>query len=290
MTFPVAFENAGVPANVEDLAKQLGGMASGGEGSNTLEGRELLKMDKNDGTWSYGMDSIELEKSDRIAINPAGFKHGYISWAGERAKMAEVLGEKMAPLSEPAPSRESLPDTGEKWDEQLMFDAQIMDGEDSGTMLVYKSTAHGGKQAIRNLGRQIVAQISRNPKYPVPVVKLTNDSYTHKKYGLIYKPVFDIVDWLDYDGNPAEQEPKKITKSKTKTKAKTTKGKGKAKAKAKPEPVEEIEEDFIDDVEEEEILRDLDDADIPEDDYDDEDTELEVEKVQTTTRRRRRSA
>jgi hypothetical protein len=46
----------------------------------------------------------------------------------------------------------------------------------------------------------------------VPAVKLKKDHYTHKSYGRIFTPVFDIVNWLGLDGKqddapPAEAAP-----------------------------------------------------------------------------------
>jgi hypothetical protein len=42
----------------------------------------------------------------------------------------------------------------------------------------------------------------------VPVVRLGKEHYTHKSYGRIYTPVFDIQEWVGMDGEaePAEQE------------------------------------------------------------------------------------
>lgn len=204
MTLPIGFQNAGVPADVASLARSLSQLSAGGEGANSLDGRELLRMDKGDGGWHYGIDGIEIGKGDTIAINPASFKHGFISWGD-----SEVLGEMMVAINEPVPQRSTLQDTGEKWDEQLQFEAQVANGDDAGTMLVYKSTAHGGKEAIRTLARQIVAKSQQDPNFIVPIIELSNTSYKHKKYGKIFKPVFTAVDWVDFDGN-SKGEPKKL--------------------------------------------------------------------------------
>jgi len=34
----------------------------------------------------------------------------------------------------------------------------------------------------------------------VPVVKLGKDHYTHKSYGRIFTPVFEVVEWVSMDG------------------------------------------------------------------------------------------
>lgn len=230
---PINFQNGGALANPEDLAQSLGNMASGGEGSQGLDGRELMRLDKHDGLWLYGQDGTEFEEGDQIAVNPSSFKHGYISW-----KKREVVGEKMAPISQPVPSRDDLPETGAKWDEQLQFDAQLMNGPDAGVMLLYKSTALGGKECIRTLARRIVAQIQQNPQYPVPVISLSSTSYEHKEWGTIYKPVFNIVEWLDYDGNPMQliEEAPEDGRKKPVRKPKASERKVAPKQEAQPEP------------------------------------------------------
>jgi hypothetical protein len=40
----------------------------------------------------------------------------------------------------------------------------------------------------------------------VPVVRLKKEHYTHKSYGRIYTPVFDVVSWVSLEG-PAAAEP-----------------------------------------------------------------------------------
>jgi hypothetical protein len=39
----------------------------------------------------------------------------------------------------------------------------------------------------------------------VPVVRLKKEHYTHKSYGRIFTPVFDITAWVSLDGQADEQ-------------------------------------------------------------------------------------
>jgi hypothetical protein len=41
----------------------------------------------------------------------------------------------------------------------------------------------------------------------VPVVRLKKDHYSHKSYGKIYTPVFEIVEWVGMDGAADEAAP-----------------------------------------------------------------------------------
>ena len=53
----------------------------------------------------------------------------------------------------------------------------------------------------------IATQVETDPSKPVPVVKLKKDHYTHKSYGRIFTPVFEVVAWMSLDGTPDEKSP-----------------------------------------------------------------------------------
>lgn len=205
MSLPVAFENAGLPVSVESMAKALGQASIDTDGG--LNGRDLLRLDKKDGCWLFGQDGIELEDGALVAVNPGSFMHGFISWA---SKGGNILGENMTPVTHPAPNRAELPNTGEKWDEQLSFEAQIITGEDAGVTLLYKTTAHGGKAFIRSVMRRIVSKMSEGPNFIVPALTLSSTSYEHKVYGLVFKPEFDVAYWLSFQGDKEGEAPKQV--------------------------------------------------------------------------------
>jgi hypothetical protein len=48
--------------------------------------------------------------------------------------------------------------------------------------------------------------VEKDQSKPVPVVRLKKEHYTHKSYGRIYTPVFDVVSWVSLEG-PAAAEP-----------------------------------------------------------------------------------
>jgi hypothetical protein len=278
---PLSFQNAGVPANVEDLAKALGTMSAGGEGGNALEGCDLLKLSQDGDGWVYGQDAIELEEGDYIAANPFSFEHGFISW---NTKKNEIMGEMMVPINHAPPNRDNLINTGFEWDEQLKFKAKIVRGDEHsiGVDLVFKTNSHGGKEAIRNLARLIVSCMGQNPEHFVPIVSLNHTHYYHKSWKkYIYKPVFNIVGWMDLDGNEAEDAPK-TEKAPAKNKAPAKKAQAKAKTKTKPEPEPEPEVEEY----EEELNEYIADDTPPEDDEDLIEEILEAPKK--TMRRRRR--
>ena len=159
-------------------------------------GMVMLKMDKT-GHWVFGADQTEVDDDSTWAINPFSFVHGYIAW-GE----GEVLGEKMVPVSDPLPEMDAPPPGAKRgWEMQVGMSLKCMSGEDKGMEARYTVTSVGGKRAVQKLALEIAAQVEKDQTKPVPVVRLKKDHYTHKSYGRIFTPVFEITNWSDLEGN-----------------------------------------------------------------------------------------
>lgn len=192
----VKFSTAGLPA-VTTLSTAL----------RTLErdvgpsGSAILKMDKT-GHWVFGADQTEVEDDATWAVNPFSFVHGFIAWGD-----GEVLGEVMASVSQPLPEVPAAPPGAKRgWETQVGCSLKCMSGEDEGMEVRYSVTSVGGKRAIQTLAGLIAAQVDKDQTKPVPVVLLKKDHYTHKSYGKIYTPVFEVVKWISMTG---ESEPEK---------------------------------------------------------------------------------
>lgn len=195
-TVPVAFRNAGVPANTNQLRAGFGAVTTAPpSGAATFDGRSLLKLDKRDGVWVFGAEAIQVEEEAVIAIDPNSFKHGVIAWDD-----GKPAGEFMAPVWEPKPA--APVGTPFKFDDQLSFEAVISNGEDKGTELIFKTTSLGGLEGIRKLGKEILSRLDQEDI--VPLVRLAVDSYRHKQYGKIYKPVFNVASWATPAGAVTE--------------------------------------------------------------------------------------
>lgn len=189
----VKFAGAGLPA-VKTLSTALRSL----ENDIGATGVTILKMDRT-GHWVFGADQTEVEDDSRWAVNPFSFVHGYIAW-GE----GEVLGEKMVPVSEPLPLVDAPPPGAKKgWETQVGMSLKCLSGEDEGLEVRYTVTSVGGKRAVQALAVAIAAQIDKDQTLPVPVVTLKRDHYTHKAYGRIYTPVFDVTEWVGIDGEKA---------------------------------------------------------------------------------------
>ena len=155
----------------------------------------ILKMDKT-GHWVFGADQTEVEADATWAINPFSFIHGFIAWGD-----GEVLGEKMVSVSQPLPEMEAAPAGAKRgWETQVGMSLKCLSGEDKDMEARFSSTSVGGKRAVQTLAVAIANQVEADQTKPVPVVRLKKDHYSHKSYGKIYTPVFEIVEWVGMDG------------------------------------------------------------------------------------------
>ena len=163
-------------------------------------GSVILKMDKR-GDWVFGADQTEVDDGTLWAVNPFSFVHGYIAWGD-----GEVLGEKMVSVSQPLPEMEAAPAGAKRgWETQVGMSLKCISGPDNGLEVRYNVTSVGGKRAVQGLAVAIAQQVESDQTKPVPVVMLKRDHYTHKSYGKIYTPVFEVQEWMSMDGKLEEK-------------------------------------------------------------------------------------
>lgn len=162
-------------------------------------GTVIIKMDKT-GHWVFGADQTEIEDDSSWAVNPFSFVHGYIAWGD-----GEVLAEKMVSVSQPLPELEAAPPSAKKgWETQVGMSIKCLTGEDKGMEARYTTTSVGGKKAVQALAVAIATQVEKDQSKPVPVVELGKEHYTHKSYGRIYTPVFQVLEWVGMDAETSE--------------------------------------------------------------------------------------
>ena len=192
------FKSAGLPA-VSSLATSLRSIATDVGPAGVV----ILKMDKT-GHWVFGADQTEVEDEATWAVNPFSFVHGFIAWGD-----GEVLGEKMASVSQPLPELDVSPPGAKKgWETQVGMSLKCLTGEDKGMEARFTTTSVGGKRSVQALAVALAEQVEKDQTKPVAIVKLKKDHYAHKSYGKIYTPVFQVVEWvgMDADEKPAEAE------------------------------------------------------------------------------------
>jgi hypothetical protein len=191
------FKSAGLPA-VASLATSLRSIATDVGPAGVV----ILKMDKT-GHWVFGADQTEVEDDATWAINPFSFVHGFIAWGD-----GEVLGEKMASVSQPLPELEVAPAAAKRgWETQVGMSLKCLTGEDKGMEARFTTTSVGGKRAVQALAVALAEQVEKDQTKPVPVIKLKKDHYAHKSYGKIYTPVFQVIEWVGMDAEETEPTP-----------------------------------------------------------------------------------
>ena len=182
----VTFAGANLPA-VASLSTSLRKLESTAGPSGIV----ILKMDRT-GHWVFGADQTEVEDGSQWAVNPFSFVHGSIAWGD-----GEVLGEKMASVSEPLPELDVAPPGAKKgWETQVGMSLKCISGEDAGMEARFTTTSVGGKRAVQELAVAIATQVDKDQAAPVPVVTLGNEHYQHKSYGRIYTPSFGVLEWV----------------------------------------------------------------------------------------------
>ena len=160
----------------------------------------IIKMDKT-GHWVFGADQTEVEDDSTWAINPFSFVHGFIAWGD-----GEVLGEKMVSVSQPLPELDAAPPNAKKgWETQVGMSMKCISGEDKGLEVRYTTTSVGGKRSVQALAVAIATQVETDSSKPVPIVMLKKEHYSHKSYGRIYTPIFDIQSWVGMDSDKTEK-------------------------------------------------------------------------------------
>jgi hypothetical protein len=193
----VKFSGANLPS-VTSLSTALRSIATDVSASTTA----IIKMDRT-GHWVFGADQTEAEDDARWAVNPFSFVHGFIAWGD-----GEVLAEKLVPVTEPLPELETAPPGAKKgWEPQTGLSLKCISGEDAGMEARFTTTSVGGRKAVQTLAVAIAAQVEKDQSKPVPVVRLGKDHYTHKSYGRIYTPVFEVVEWVSMNGEADEAAP-----------------------------------------------------------------------------------
>ena len=190
----VTFSKANLPA-VSSLATSLRTIQS----EVGAAGVVILKMDKT-GHWVFGADQTEVEDDSLWAINPFSFVHGFIAWGD-----GEVLGEKMASVSQPLPVLDEAPPQAKKgWESQVGMSLKCISGDDKGMEARYTTTSVGGKRSVQTLAVALADQVEKDQTKPVAVVRWKKDHYAHKSYGKIYTPVFEIVEWISMDADATD--------------------------------------------------------------------------------------
>lgn len=190
-----------LPVNISTLTQAIDNTVS--RIAIDTSGKDYLKMDKG-GFWVYGRDDVEVEEKSLWAINPNSFSLGFIAWDN-----GTVTGEEMRLITEPPIHESQLPTVQGNWEQQVAMQLVCISGEDKGTQVIYKASSKGGRGAFNELLKAIMdtLRLNQGTDKVVPVIQLAVNFYKHEKYGKIYTPVFNIVDWATMDATVDHSEP-----------------------------------------------------------------------------------
>lgn len=169
-------------------------------------GDPFLKLAKS-GVFQYGADGVEVDKGSAWAADPASFQHGFICWNDDPdIKVAEKLGERMVPATDPAVQIADLEKFSAPWVPQLGVAFLCLNGQDKGTRVVYTTTSKGGIKGLSALLGEVIAKLQAGEAdVIVPVVEFETTNYKHPKYGTIYNPIFRVTRWESLgSGTPAQ--------------------------------------------------------------------------------------
>lgn len=177
-------------------------------------GAEYLKMltkGPDAGKWVFGQEETLVTDDALWAINPASLMHGWVAW--DTHKGGAPIQELMVSINRDLPPFNSLPELPPgtpdpkapnvpvtlNYAQQRSIQAVCVSGEDEGTLIEFKHSSVGAMKAFGNLTNDLLAQLATDPDKIVPIVKLSNESYKHKKWGWIYNPLLTIVEWRTLD-------------------------------------------------------------------------------------------
>lgn len=182
-----------VPADPSKFAQNLQQFA---DTIQTNTGRPWVIFSKQ-GEWTIGQDRVVIKPSERWAVNPQAFKHGFIGW-NDGKKVGEVMAPHGTPIDQSTlePIKSDKDEDG--WKAQLSLDVKSLDDGTEGT---YSTGTYGGLQAVKGLVEAIVAQFNTDPAHAVPIIHLKTDSYKHRRYGEVFTPVIEVIAWADMEGN-----------------------------------------------------------------------------------------
>lgn len=164
-------------------------------------GKDLIRLDKSDGSWVIGQSDEPVQDGSKWMINILSLCHGHICWSDYKgARKNERLGEVMVPMSEPKPPKPQ-PIEGFPFQEQRSFDALCLNGEDAGVEGQFKNGSVGAMKAFKKLEDAVKTQLRSDRAFPCPVIMFKSDAYKHADYGRIWNPIFEIVDWATLNGD-----------------------------------------------------------------------------------------
>ena len=184
-------------------------------------GLPLLRLLRGDG-FVYGAEDIPADEDSEWGVNIMSFEHGWDCWTNNDGdEKNELLGEVYVSVLQHKPAIEDLPDHGQKWKEKMRVQMTCLKGGDKGVSIEYPASSVGGLDFLKKLALDVGNKTMEDKEAGraiknFPVITLQFDSYQHKKWGRVYKPLYTITSWTDGVSKKAEKA-KPAKKARTRT-------------------------------------------------------------------------
>ena len=183
--------------SAKNLAAQL--TESKIESSGVQAGKAFLKFDFKSGDFSFGRDGDDVT-GETLVVNTYSIQHGWTLWVNGAPQKVSVPFTEYLP--DPMP-----PQAGNEPTESRSFEARFLDDEE--TIVVFDTNSYGGRRGVDTLLNAIKSRaLNGDSEYLFPKIELTSDSYKAKQGGTVYNPVFNIVGWLNAEGQEFTDTPK----------------------------------------------------------------------------------
>jgi hypothetical protein len=182
--------------------------ALNGVDTSIVGGRSGLPMmffkREGSGTYTVGQKKVVVEAGSHWAFNPATFCWGYVAFGKDNK-----VHERLVSVSKPKPDVRTLPDVGAKWQDAMTVNVKCIDGIDKGLEAIFKASTDGSVKEVMRLLEKVRDRLNTGDHDGkiVPIATLEKDSYSHKDFGRVWVPVFEIVKWVTLDGPETASAP-----------------------------------------------------------------------------------
>lgn len=188
--------------SAEAFASDVGKSFNEARPKTSAGGTPFLKMDTDDGEWTFGQEDTDVPEDALWGVFPNSFASGFAAWKGK-----SLEGKHMAVIGQPPVNPETdLEPVNAKdgWQEAVGFAMVCVEckskPEIEGTMVLYEQTSRGGIEAWNKLFDATMARAKGGHEAFAAIVSLSDTSYQHKTWGEVHKPVFSIEDWETIPG------------------------------------------------------------------------------------------
>jgi hypothetical protein len=170
-------------------------------------GLPMLRMLKS-GDWVIGQTNDEVQEGSRWIVDIENMLHGWCCWTDNTDPRTKnkMVGETMVNVVEPRPPRPP-DDNGVPYKDQRTLFLRCIDGDDAGLEVIHKVNSMSGVEAIGKLLGAIQSHLYDERVYVYPVIQFGHSHYEHPKWGRIYTPIYEIVDWCSRDSVLATEKP-----------------------------------------------------------------------------------